>query len=600
MKKHFLYLTLASMLLLSPAFAMGQNQEIVVETELSRERVYIGDEIVYQILVYSLEDPGMPTIDFPNSAQVAFRGRSSQSSTTMETVNGRRRSVTRQRFSYQYTLLATEAGFIVIPAPEFLINGQTVSGDETQYESILPTQSDTDRIEIKIDRTDLFLNESIVVECIWWIGDNTSDFNLSSSVIDDSFTLLGVDPNIAGSKRVGFQLGGERFVGTVIQDTNQGSTKLVFQMSITPTKLGIFEFGPIRILFTRHSGTGSSFRAYTESEPIQIKVFEVPKLNQPDDYSGAIGSFRVQSKASNSNVNVGDPIELTLRIVGDEPMTGIQNAPDLNLNEAFSEHFKISSDGWRETLPRQSGVRDYAIKIRATDDSIDEIPSIRIPSFNPASQSYRIYSSSPIPLRVNAVEKITLSDAVISGNRTPVEQAEKVIERVELTSASPGLWAHNSADQIASSLALGKATEFHLGSYITNPYWIATIASGPSVFFLSILMIAFKGNRHTDLYEARGAWKKSKACLRSGNSLEAIRVYLSGVLKMNQDAVTRKDVSRLPISEVSIEQLSALMVDSEKSQWDEQSQSNQLPKPDVEKLLKEVHKQVIGRKGGSQ
>ncbi|MDF1808797.1 MAG: BatD family protein [Phycisphaerales bacterium] len=593
-----LHLILSIVLFLSTPIAYGQNQEVIVETEVSRERVYVGDKIVYQVLVYSPDDPAMPVIEFPDSTRVEFRGRSSQSYTTMELVDGRRRSITRQRFSYQYSLSAIEPGLISIPAPVFEINGQTVSGTEAQFESILPSKSDSDRVVIKIDRTDLYLNESITVECTWWIGDNTSDFNLSSSDIDDSFEILGVDSNIVGSQRVGFELGGQRVVGTVVQDASQGSTKLVFQISITPTKLGIFEFGPIRVVFTRNTGTGSSFRSYTESDPIQIKVIEVPKRNQPTDYSGAIGNFRVQTKASNSRVNVGDPIELTLRIIGDEPMTGIQNAPNLNLYKEFAQHFKISSEGWRESLPRKAGLRDYSITIRATDSSVDEIPAIGVPSFNPTTQEYRTYASNPIPLQVNAVEEITLSDAVISGNSTPDQQVIESKDRVELTTASPGLWAHQSADQIASSISLGRSTNFQLSTYLTDPRWISVIATGPSIFLLSILIVAVNGNRQTDAYEARKAWKKSKSFLRAGNSSAAIRVYLSGVLGMNQDAVTREDVSRLVISSQCSDQLTQMMMGSEKTKWDEQSQAQDISKSDVETLLREVHRQVIGRKGG--
>ena len=588
---------ISCLVLFCSSLVYAQASDISIEAEISRNRVYVGDELTYQVLVRGTQNPPTPKIDFPGSTQVQFHGRSSQSYTSVEVVNGRRRTVTDQRYSYQYSITATEEGTITIPAPVIDINGKNYTGNMIQFESVLPTKSDADLVELKFDRTDVYLNESIPVECTWWIGANTSDFNLSSSQIPDSFTLLGLDSNTRGQQRVGFEIDGEQIVGTVVQDANQGNTRLVFRFSVTPTQLGDFELGPIRIVFTRRSGTGRNYRAYAESDAIEIHVKEVPTLNQPDNYNGAIGRYRVTTRASNTQVNVGDPIELTLRISGDEPMTGIRNAPDLNKDTRFTKHFKVSSDGWRESLPRNPGHREYAITIRATDDQVKEIPSIEIPSFNPSSQSYQIYASDPIPLEVNAVEEVTLSDAVISGHRQPSQPTPDPVDRVELSRAAPGLWANDSADEILSHHWLSENNHFSIARYLKEPVWIAALASGPSVFLLSMMLVAFTGTKRIDLYEARQAWKRSRSALRSGDPILAAKRYVAGVLGLNEDAVTGEDANQLPIELSVRNELRDLLVSAEGDQWNAANENHSFSVREVEHLLRTIHKQILTQKG---
>jgi oxygen tolerance protein BatD len=569
--------------------ASAQPEPITVEAELSRLRVYVGDDLTYQVLVRGTNNPSEPVVDFPPSVRAVYNGRSSQSFTTMRSVNGRRKMVTDQRYSYQYTLTALDSGQVVIPAPIVEINGQSFVGNKTSFESLFPAVSDTDQLTMVLDRDEIYLNETVVVQIEWWIGAQTSDFSFNSSNIPNSFRITGYEPKLNVGQRVPFEINGQQMLGVASVDRNdpQQRTKLSFQFGITPTQTGAFDLGPIRAIFTRHSGTGSNFKAYVESAPMSITVLDVPAENKPNGYAGAIGAFQLEASASKTTVNVGDPIRLTLRISADEPMVGIDDGPDLASDERFADRFKVSSEGWREKLPRQSGQRVYETTIRALDEHVTQVPPIRLYSFHPASRSYRTYQSNPIELVVNPVQEITLSDAIVTGSGGTLDAPSKQPEQIELTRAMPGLWAHSDSESILEKRS------FSLTKALKEPVWIATIASGPTIFTCTLILIGVRRNSNPRARALNKAWHQSGSMLRQGQHAKALRRYLSAALEMNEDSVVAQDAYRLPIKEEDASLISQLLADDEHAAYFGQEPFAASGEATRNGLLKDVHKQML-------
>jgi len=512
----------------------------------------------------------------------------------MRNINGRVRSVSERRLSYQYTLIAVETGTIIIPAPTVKSKGQLHTGVQSSFEVIYPVESDDDDLQMLISRDMIYLNESVEIECSWWIGAQTSDFSLSSSVIPESFAIHGLNPNIAGTQQVQFEINGQQIIGVVIEDFHMGRTmqRLVFSLSITPSELGSFDLGPLRAVFTRRSGTGQNYRAYVESNAVQIEVIAVPTENQPDGYTGAIGSIGLRTKASNTSVNVGDPITLTLEIAAPEPMIGIKHAPPLSKSTDFVGQFKISSEGWREVRPRQPGRRVYETTIRATNDQVTQIPPIKIPSFHPASGQYRIYQSDPIDLIVHPVQEITLSDAIItdqSPRSTPIVAG---VERTELSRAMPGLWAHRSAS------AMLNESHFSLSRSLNDPLWLSVIATGPSLFALSFVVVLARRSSSPQARRLRSAWRASKPLDRRGEHAQALRIYISNVLEINTDSITADDAYKLAVCDDDAKLIAQCISLKEKTQYDPSAPATDEQSDFQAPNLKNIHSQVKRSLGG--
>ncbi|MFG0314375.1 MAG: BatD family protein [Phycisphaerales bacterium] len=534
----------------------SDSDDIRVEAELTRSSVYVGDEVSYSVAVYNAINPEQPEIEFPDGVKAIFHGRSSQSFTSMQYENNRRRSVTHRSYIFQYTLTAVVEGEVAIPAPSVKENGKVYTGNATSFRSLLPSESQDDELIVNIERTKLYLNETIEVECEWLIGDNTSEFNFSSSIVPDSFQIRA-QPAPSNFHQIEFPLNGRPIVGYVTSETKNGRqlSKFTFRFTITPTELGTHELGPLRTIFTRQSGTGSRYRAYAESETTLIEVIPVPADRRPEEYNGAIGEFELESRASNTRVNVGDPIGLTLRIRGQEPMTGVQDAPDLETIPSFAEHFKIDSDGWRESLPRREGVREYSTTIRALSDRVDQIPAIGLASFDPILGEYRVYQTSPIPLSVQAVREVTLADAIVSsGAQSPQSTERRSVEKIELTPAAPGLWAHGTANDLT------RKDGFDLAGTLQRPVWIATIATPPSLYFAALVIAAYRRNRDPESLRLR----RALSAARKYHGVDSLQCYLAHALDIDQDAVVASDVFLLPVSDSTRHELHARLIEAER------------------------------------
>jgi hypothetical protein len=552
-----IYLTVCALLLLAPCGDVFAQDEISVQASLQRESVFVGDELRYVVEVFGASDPQLSMIDIPDGLEMISHGRSLQSSTGVVYEDGQRKQIRQRKHSFSFTITPIQDGSFSIPAPVVVDRGSRHVGNETNFKSVLPSESLDDELVISIDRTRLFANETIELECTWWLGDNTSQFNFGSSTIPDSFEVRPISSPGNAQYKIEFPLSGQRLTGYVSNGIHNGREKsnFTFRISITPTETGNFTIGPFRTLFTRQPSVGDRYRAYTESNSIDLEVITVPEIGRPNDYEGAIGEYALEARASNNSVRVGDPIELTLIIRGDEPMTGVRGAPDLGSQAGFENRFKVDSGGWRELAPQRERTRIYQTTIRALSDTVREIPPIRLTSFDPDIGQFRIFTTDAIPLRVEDVNEVTLADAIVSGDdlRYGQDQRRPVMERIELTPAAPGLWAHAPIEEMT------RHEGFDLAETIQRPVWITTIAAPPSIYFCTLGVLAYRRNRNAEAVRLNQAYRSARRLDRT----EALKAYTARVLDVEPHAFAAADVESLLLDTELKDELQRVLMLSE-------------------------------------
>lgn len=277
---------------------------------------------------------------------------------------------------------------------------------------------------------------------------------------------------------------------------------------------------------------------YSESQARIVEIVPVPTEGKPSTYSGLIGHYGLELQAANTAVNVGDPIELSLDVQGPEPMSGIERSIRTDALEAAG--FRVAPDGWRLEGGSSTGTRRYTTTVRATDASIDQIPSISIDSFDPDSRSYETFGSEPIPLEVRAVRTVTLDDAIVSAPNT--DRAPSV--RDELTRNPSVLWSHPNADSIRHG-----TPAFDLRERATSPVWIGVFAFGIAFPIVAMAAGAARKNRSEEHARMRRAWSRARALHKKGEHAQAVRVYAGAALGVHPDSLTRDDLSRLAASD---------------------------------------------------
>ncbi len=133
------------------------------------------------------------------------------------------------------------------------------------------------------------------------------------------------------------------------------------------------------------------------SPEIVFNVVPLPTDTQPADFTGAIGDFDLKVSATPVNVEVGEPLTLTMKVSG----TG-------NFDRVEAPLFPDSPD-WKTYAPTSefsdqgrsyAGTKIFEQAIVAKSGAVSEIPSLSFTYFDPATKRYITKTSKPLALHV--------------------------------------------------------------------------------------------------------------------------------------------------------------------------------------------------------
>ena len=144
-----------------------------------------------------------------------------------------------------------------------------------------------------------------------------------------------------------------------------------------------------------------------EGKPCTLKVKELPEAGRPANFSGIIGTCSIVTTAKPVDVNVGDPIVLTIALKGlAYPDTA--RLPALTAQTALASSFRISD---QDSGVVQDGNKVFQCTLRALNSDVKEIPAIALSYFDSPTGTYSDAVSQPIPITVHAVKTVTAADA---------------------------------------------------------------------------------------------------------------------------------------------------------------------------------------------
>ena len=140
------------------------------------------------------------------------------------------------------------------------------------------------------------------------------------------------------------------------------------------------------------------------SAQLAINVSSLPEDGRPQQFSGAIGSFKMQVEAEPRELKAGDPITLTFKIAGDGNFDSV-NCPRLDSEEGFK--------AYQPQARTEDGVKIFEQVIMPESEKITEIPKIKFAYFNPQIEKYILIEEGPFPIRVaaQAEDKSVVLDA---------------------------------------------------------------------------------------------------------------------------------------------------------------------------------------------
>lgn len=393
----FLLILLAFSLSLSADSAELSISSYVDKTELS-----LNSTIKLTVEVTANKDIDVEPF-LPELNALKLIGRSTSSSTSIRITNGR--SFRTIEKDYIYTLSPTKTGKIIIPAITVEYEGKTYktdtitltvkkgaitrqhqsNNDRNNYQKSQISANDKIFLKATTTENEVYVGEPFTVQYKIYSKENLT--GLQAEKMPEFSNFLKKEIYQADNINSSFEtLNGRRFYTYKISEytlfaTNPGSFKLDEMRLIcsynVPSK-SFFDFG-------------TTERKQLISNPLNLNVKPLPESNKPADFSGAVGTFIIDSNINNSQVKVGESITYTLTISGrgNLDMFDLPSIPNLSNIEIFEPDIETKFSDSRKT----SGQRIIKYVLIPQEPGEFEIPEIKFTFYNTDSEGYKTISA---------------------------------------------------------------------------------------------------------------------------------------------------------------------------------------------------------------
>jgi hypothetical protein len=451
-----LWLTLAFLLAAVPVFG-----DVSVTASVDRNRIAFGETVALTISVQGAQNGGQPSV--PKVDGLTFAGPSTQ--TTMSIVNGQMS----QALGFTYQVTPTRTGEFTIPAIEVNV------GDKSYLTAPIKlvvekgaAQTDLGQTlfgRIRLASQQIYLGQVMPLEVLVFSRADVplksfGGFNCEADGLGFKFLQ-----NLKSGTQV---INGESFNVQVIQG------------AISPTRTGTMNFGPcvvkaqLAVPRNRQSRRwpfdDSIFddmmsRVQLREVPVTIdatpvEVLPLPEEGRPADFAGAVGQWNLEVTAKPTEVAVGDPITLTIKVSGSGNIDTVP-APKLGSLDEFKTYdptTKTTKDELNTT-----GERVMQQVLIAKSAEIKELPEVRLTYFDPVAKAYRTAVQPPIKLVVKA--RSGGESTIVSGAGSRLRPEEKLgqdivylkgdLGPVESRVSWPLFWTLNVTPVVALVGALG-------------------------------------------------------------------------------------------------------------------------------------------------
>ena len=542
-------------------------QELRAEAAVEKQQVYVGESFVLQIQIKGSETPEKPLLAGLTDFNVRELGGRQNSSQSVTIINGRMNRVSSKGYVFSYRLTPKRAGSLTIPVITVKAEGTELRTEPLTIQARTPSETDDFKLRVSLSSRNAYVGQPVTMTVTWYVGKNVNDFSFNVPILaDERFKIASLDPAVDPNRQgdlIRIALGDDQAIAQKGQgDLDERTfTTLRFQKVLIPKQAGHIAFPQATVSclarnFRRGRGRsllddffGDPFgmirretleTIVAPANPVSLQVDDLPSAGRPANFNGLVGRYSMEADATPNEVNVGDPITLTLRIAGPRYLADVE-LPPLQQQSALARDFRIPQDRAAGTVKGRSKV--FTQTIRATHTGVTQIPPIDLSYFNPESGAYETAVTEPIPVNVKGTKIITARDAegFSSGG----------VIQTELETLEGGI-AHNyeGFDAIENQVQ-------GIEAWFRSPLLTAFIALPPFTYFALLAFVSFK-RRQSDpaLRKARLAYRELSRTLKKlpgtisdpeqqdAALLAALRQYLADRLSLPVASLTFADVRK--------------------------------------------------------
>lgn len=523
--------------------ACAAHAQPLARTALSARQVYLGDEFRFQISVEGVAaddaaelvlPPGLTVVSARTSvqrAQYILDGVSQESLLTY----------------CIYTLIATEEGRLAIPDQVVQLGNTQARIPRTPITVVQPQTIDGFDLNFDLPDRPLYVGEIVPARVEWsFTNGAVADPTFAASQLPSSFEVLPNASPPGATPGTLFELAFADTTVAGVHTTDGRTSTLAFNLLLRPTAPGDATLGPIAATFTVRTASGS-IRAISRS-PVRTREVRPLPPGAPPSFNGLVGDYTITATASDTAVNVGDPIRIECTV---RARAGVLSArPVPRFADPDTTELIFSPDGWNHEVDLANIAARYTTTVRPGSPDVTAIPPIEITFFDPQLGEYRTARTQPIPIEARAVREVTAGDARIAGTT----------QQDPLRSGPPGVWAE---DRGPSLLEPQPAP----GPFGTAwPIWAAAFSAAPCLALLATL--ARRGAATDPVIRARKrALRDARRAHARGDAATAARTLLAALQEGSPDSITAADADRANLTPQHAGDLRALLAANESERF---------------------------------
>ncbi|MDC1107031.1 BatD family protein [Prolixibacteraceae bacterium] len=488
------------------------------------------------------------------------------SNTSVRFINGK--SSRTNSFSYTYIIKPIKAGTFDIPAIEVVIDGRSYNTKKTKIQIVKGnTSSNTTSSSSEISNKDIFvkmlLSRTNVKEGEAILATTKLYTRLPISGVSNieipSFTNFYTKP-VEEIRRL--SLNQEAYKGDIY------NTAILNRTLLFPQKDGALKIDPAKVTIQVRQRIQSSQAYYDDfynatrtvsvdikSAPRTVRVKALPSA--PDNYSGAVGKFKIYASISETDVKANDAITLRLTINGKGNLS-LVTAPKLDFPLDFETYDPQSKNNIKVTETGEQGSKtlEYLIQPRFAGDYT--IPSVSFAYYDPSQGKYITQQTTPFNIHVAPSDsKNTTAAQISSFSKEDVKTVGKDIRFI-------------STDKVS----------FKKQQYLYGTVTFYMVFAGWLLIFIFIYLLNIKKIReHEDIWGTKNKkanrlalkrLKKASQHLKGNENelfyesmLEALMGYLEDKLTLPKSELTKETIkTRLAkryVNESSVDSLLSLI-----------------------------------------
>lgn len=285
---------------------------------------------------------------------------------------------------------------------------------------------------------------------------------------------------------------------------------------------------------------------------LTIRVLPLP--SKPDKFSGAVGSFTVNSSISTTEINANDAVTLKLNVKGTGNMKLIKT-PEIAFPKDFETYDAKINDNFSLTRSGLSGTKEFEYLVVPRHAGNYTIPAAEFVYFDTETKSYKTLTTEPYTIKVNKGKGGNVQTADYSGSQQDIKELNQDIRHIK-----------------QGEVTLRRNTQT---MWATTRYWMCYLI--PFLLFVVALIV---GNKriaaNNDKARVRGRkankmalrrMKKAKKLLeeRKQNEfydevLRAMLGYVADKLNIPQERLNKDNIqTELTANNVSQEHISAFI-----------------------------------------